>query len=123
MKRFDFIGYPDVVRLYHLDADNRLMDAHEVDAILRSAPGFAWLCDTVLRDHGAALKQWAPSVHRDYLRSSGLYHLLAGRRQRGMGMTLRALIGQPLNVRAAALLAFSWMPPRAIARVKMRWST
>lgn len=121
MKRFNFIGYPDVVRRYHLDANNRLMDTtRDVKSLLDAAPGLSWLADTVLRDHGDALKRWAPSVYRDYLRTSGLYHLLAGNRQHGFGMTLRAWIDQPLDIRAAALLACAWLPPRSLARVKMR---
>lgn len=123
MKHFNFIGYPDVVRLYHLDANNRLMDsARGVESLLNSAPGLSWLADTVLRDHGDALKRWAPAVYGDYIRAAGLYHLLAGSKQRGLAMTLRAWMNHPLDVRSAALLACAWMPPRSLARFKMRWS-
>lgn len=122
MKRFDYVGYPDVVRLYHLDADNRM--THEVralDSILRAAPGLSWMADDVLQKHGDVLRANAPAMYHDYLRSGGMYQILAGRRLRGMQMTARAWLDQPTNVKAVALLALCWMPARTLARIKMRF--
>ena len=123
-RKFNFAGFPDVVRLYHLDANNRLMDdARSVDRILENAPGFSWLADSVLDNHGDALRAWSPATYQDYLRTGGLYHLLAGNRLRGMQLTALAWLHQPLNIKSAALLACAWMPARTLARVKMRWGS
>ncbi|MEO7360382.1 MAG: glycosyltransferase family 2 protein [Gemmatimonadaceae bacterium] len=122
MKRFDFVGYPDVVRLYHLDADNRLTnEVRALDSIMKAAPGLSWMADEVLRAHGHALRQWAPAKYHDYLRSGGMYHILAGKRLRGVQLTAQAWLDQPLNAKAAALLALSWVPARTLARIKMRF--
>ena len=122
MKRFDFVGYPDVVRLYHLDAENRMTnDVRALDSIMKAAPGLSWMADEVLRSHGEALRRWAPAKYHDYLRTGGMYHILAGRRLRGMQLTAKAWIDQPLNAKAIALLALSWVPARTLARIKMRF--
>lgn len=122
MKRFDFVGYPDVVRLYHLDANNRMTDdVRALDSIMRAAPGLAWMSDDVLRSHGAALRQWAPSKYHDYLRSGGMYHILSGKRWRGVSMTARAWLNQPTNIKAVAMLGLSWVPARTLARIKMKF--
>ena len=122
MKQFNFAGFPDVVRLYHLDADNRVTDdVRRPDRILETAPGISWLADSVLQNHGDALRKWSPATYQDYLRAGGLYHLLAGNRWRGIALTAKAWLNQPLNVKSAVLLACSWLPVRALAQVKMRW--
>ncbi|MEP6763630.1 MAG: glycosyltransferase family 2 protein [Gemmatimonadaceae bacterium] len=122
IRKFDFVGFPDVVRLYHLDAHNRMTDdVRRLDSILEAAPGHSWMADTVLEHHGEALQKWSPLTYQDYLRTGGLYHLLSGNRKRGIALTARAWLNQPTNLKSAALLACSWLPTRALAQVKMRW--
>jgi glycosyltransferase involved in cell wall biosynthesis len=122
-KRFDFVGFPDVVRLYHLDATNRMTnDILATESLIRAAPGLSWLADSVLERHGDALRKWSPSSYQDYLRTGGLYHLLAGHRGRGVSLAAQAWLNAPLNTKALALLACAWMPARALAEVKMRYS-
>ncbi len=123
-KKFNFVGFPDVVRLYHLDADNRMTDeVRRLDKILQTAPGLSWLADSVLENHGEALQGWSPATYQDYLRTGGLYHLLAGNRKRGVALTAKAWLNQPLNLKSAVLLACAWLPVRTLARVKMRWGS
>ncbi|MEO7362369.1 MAG: glycosyltransferase family 2 protein [Gemmatimonadaceae bacterium] len=122
MKRFDFVGYPDIVRLYHMDADNRMTDeVRALDSIMKAAPGLSWMADDVLQKHGNALRQWAPAMYHDYLRSGGMYQILSGKRMRGVQMTAQAWLDQPTNIKAAVLLALSWVPVRTLARLKMRF--
>ncbi|MEP6778576.1 MAG: glycosyltransferase family 2 protein [Gemmatimonadaceae bacterium] len=122
MKKFDWVGFPDVARLYHLDAHNRMTnDVRALDSIRQAAPGHAWLADTVLEQHGEALQKWSPHTYQDYLRTGGLYHLLSGNRKRGIALTAKAWLNQPTNLKSAVLLACAWLPARALAQVKMRW--
>lgn len=123
VRRFAFVGYPDIVRLYHLDAHNRMTnELHQVQSLLDIADRITWMSDDVLANHGDALRRWSPTTYHNYLRSSGVFHLLSGNRAFGMSRAWQAWLTQPWNLKAAALLGCSWLPPRALARVKARWS-
>lgn len=118
---FASIGYPHLVRLYHLDAGNRVMDAvRSIDGLMAEAPGVAWVADAVIEAHGDALRHWAPRVYQDYLQTGGLYHLIAGDRTRGVTMAVRAWLNRPGSLRALGVLACAWMPGRTLARLKTR---
>lgn len=122
VKRFAFIGYPDIVRLYHLDATNRLTDElRRVESLMDIADRVTWMSDNVLTNHGDALRRWSPTSYHNYLRSSGMFHLLLGNRLVGMNRVYRAWRSQPWNLKAAALLGCSWLPARALAHVKARF--
>lgn len=89
--RFTAVGRPEVIRLYHQDAQNRLMGTTtSPKRLLAEASGHAAHADAVLERHGPALRRWAPTVYAAYLRSGGLSHALAGRRLRGFAMAASA---------------------------------
>lgn len=122
-RRFSAIGYADVVRLYHLDAANRRMAmVRDPRGIIEEAPGLAWMADTVLQDHGEALRRWAPAVFQGYLRSGSLHHLLSGNRARGVALAWRAWRNQPSSLKSLAVLAAAWMPIWALAMLKTRFT-
>lgn len=84
--------FPDVLRLYHLDARDRLaLKARRLDRLGRaalnpsqddlnfvrdSAEGF----EALLGQHGAALSRLAPTMFNDYLRRAAVTSIVAGRR-------------------------------------------
>ena len=123
-KRFDTIGFPDIARLYHADAHNRITDhARNPAAIIDDAPGLAWMADELLRKHGATLVHLAPRRYREVLQLGALSHLLSGHRWQGLVLATRGWLRAPLSARAAGLLACAWMSPRTFARAKARWGS
>jgi hypothetical protein len=64
VKRFAFVGYRDIVRLYNLDANNRMTDElHRVESLLDIADRITWMSDDVLTNHGVCPKEgWASAV-------------------------------------------------------------
>lgn len=97
--------FPDVLRLYHQDASARLAptvraldrldalpaDPGEHEFVRDSAAGYG----TLLGRHGAALRRWAPRVHRQYLRRAAVASLHAGAAAEALQYAARLLIAQP----------------------------
>lgn len=121
VKRHSVQLCPEVVRLYHYDAPNRLMTAN-VSTLVTRADGFARHAEATLARHGAPMREHAPTRWSTCVRESALYNLLAGKRALGTRRALRSWMSAPLDVKAAALVACAWMPPRMLAGVKARWS-
>jgi glycosyltransferase involved in cell wall biosynthesis len=120
-RRFRSRAYPDVLRLYHQDAANQLvvqvgkLDPVRDAAFLRDrADGMRDL----LRAHGAALREIAPRVHRDYLARACTQSLLAGRRGSAVASALRMAAAAPAWPRSWALLAAALAGPAAARRVR-----
>lgn len=120
-KRYDTIGYPDIVRLYHADAPNRLMDATKTaDSLLEQASNVAWVFNTMLDRHGDAIHEIAPELHYAYLRSAALFNLLAGSRAKGVTQLASLIKQRPRDLKTLALLASAWLPRRTLARLRTR---
>jgi glycosyltransferase involved in cell wall biosynthesis len=109
-RRFRSRAEPDVLRLYHQDADDRLVDRlRRLDPLRDSAfigdraDGFRDL----LAEHGRAIANAAPGLYGDYLQLAASSAILAGRRYAGLTHAA-ALIGRaPLRARPWMLLAAS----------------
>ena len=114
-RRFRSRVHPEVLRLYHQDAGNQLVDhLRSLDpgrdrAFLRDrASGFAAL----LAEHGQALARTAPGVHGDYLQLAATSALLAGRRVAALGYAARLAVRYPRRLRGWLLLAAGLAGPR-----------
>jgi glycosyl transferase family 2 len=112
--------HPDVLRLYHQDAENSLvrylkaLDPLADPAFLHDrANGFSAL----LRDHGPALRQISRALYGDYLQMAARSDLLAGRRKRALCTSLKLLVSQPFRPAGRKLVAGSLLG----AGLALRW--
>lgn len=95
---------PDVLRLYHQDADNQLtkylgrVDPERDKALIRDrAEGL----EALLKKNAAALRLYAPCVYRAYLYNATIQSLLAHRWRSALALAL-------LHVRCAPLKGKAW---------------
>jgi glycosyltransferase involved in cell wall biosynthesis len=113
-RHFRSRNHGDVMRLYHQDADNRLVDhLRRLDplrdqAFLRDrASGFRDL----LRDHGKAVGQVAPGLHGDYLQLAATSALLANDRLAAWKYAALLAVRFPARPRGWILLGASLVGP------------
>lgn len=112
-RRFNSRLYADVLRLYHQDASDRLApqvrslerprlprSALEILTLKDAAQGY----DGLLRDHGEALRRYAPTMYRNYLRRAAAAALSVGE-HRGAWRHVRTLLAHaPFSSRSWCLL-------------------
>ena len=121
---FRIRAYPDVLRLYHQDAENQLVRYHasldprrDAEVIRNRADGFS----NLLAVHGAYLRRNAPRLYCDYLQSAAATSTMSGRRMAALGYALALVRRAPRLKRAWILLAASLVGPTA-ATLRRRWS-
>lgn len=110
---------PDVVRLYHLDADNQLTKP-SVAQLLLSAPDQAKNIERLLINHGEALKSWAPQVYWQNLAGLVTLYFLSGRRRDGWRMAVPFLKKRPFSIRIWTILFLGFLGPSPLAWLKAR---
>ncbi len=123
-RQFRIRAYPQVLRLYHQDADNQL-----VRVIRRLDPrrDRAFVADRaneyrrLIADHGAAVAQLAPALYGEYLESAATTATMANRRRQAAGYALAALRLSPLRLRNWIVLAAAFVGPLAV-RLR-RWTS
>jgi glycosyltransferase involved in cell wall biosynthesis len=83
-RQFKTMLLPDVVALAHQDASNHIINlgiTARVRKVLQDAPDGLSSVETILTEHGNALKELAPARWRIYCRTRILYAYLAGHRK------------------------------------------
>jgi glycosyltransferase involved in cell wall biosynthesis len=116
-KRFLILSCPDVVRLYHHDAENRVIKP-SAEWTLALAPTIASNLAKVLDQHGEALQAWAPRRYYAALRGRVTATFLAGRRLQGLFYAARCLQRQPLSIEIWAIIVFGLLGPKPLAWAK-----
>jgi glycosyltransferase involved in cell wall biosynthesis len=98
--------FPDVVRLYHQDADNQLVKRLVSDKVtdLALARDRANSLAQLIARHGRAMRRVAPNVFYHYVSSLAVLEFLLGRRFRGIWFGLRAFVVAPLSLRSWVVL-------------------
>jgi hypothetical protein len=109
----------DIVRTYYHDAPIRVIRPSP-ERMLEYAPDTAADMDRILRDHGEALRQWAPEFLMELERGASTFNFLAGRRALGVGHAIRYLRRAPLSIRAWSVMGLGLLSPRLLAYVKSR---
>jgi glycosyltransferase involved in cell wall biosynthesis len=120
-QRFNSRFHPDVLRLYHQDADNSLVKYLRTLDPLRDAEFVRDRCEGLgglLREHGRALAAIAPAVRGDYLRMAAAAALLAGRRSAAFGYGCRLMAAQPLNPAGWKMAAASLVGPALALKLR-----
>lgn len=110
---------PEIVRLYHLDATNRLM-VPNFDAVSDSARGRVEHAEAVLAKHGAQMEKYAPRRWVMLARETALYNFFAGNRGAGLRKSLKALGAAPANLRTWAVMIAGTISPSMLRRA---WAT
>jgi hypothetical protein len=112
---------PDVVRLYHQDAENRVVrpTSHEMLAHARDG---ARDVEEVLARHGAALEQWAPTELSRIVQNGMLFNFLAGRRARALEYARWRLGLRPVSAKTYAILLLGLVGPAPLAFVRAAWT-
>ena len=108
---------PEVVRLYHADAVNRIV-VPDLQALLAQAPDFADYSAAVFDRHGDALRRYAPSAWTVVARQTALFRFLAGDRLGGVRCSLRVLRRQPANPRVWVVLLAGLLGAYPLAKLK-----
>jgi glycosyltransferase involved in cell wall biosynthesis len=115
---------PDVLRLYHQDADNQLvaftsrLDPRRDQAFIRDrANGFRDL----LAEHGAFVAREGPRLYLEYLQSASSTATMANRRREAVGHAIELVRLSPGRLRSWILLGASLIGP--FSAVLRRWAT
>ena len=121
MRRWRMDVSRDVAIIFHTDAKNRITASPAglaMQRLLRDAQDCAADSDLILRDHGAAMQQWAPRQYLSRLNSAATYYFLAGYRVAGVQRSARAIAVAPTSTKVWATLLLGLIGPRTLAWVK-----
>ena len=118
--RFTSLIVPEKVAFQHTDSPNRctlLRDRPPSDAARRYADAAAdWA--QVLREHGPALRRWAPHRYQRVRRAYAVSEAMAGKRWRGLRASLAGIREGPLSVLNWLLPGLVLLGPRVLNRAK-----
>ena len=109
---------PDIVRLYHYDAPDRVM-LPDPSVVIARAGGEAEYSEAVLSRHGAAMQQFAPARWTIFTREAALFNFLAGDRRKGAQYSFSVLRRAPASVRTWVVLMAGLLGPGPLRRL---WS-
>ncbi len=118
MKNFKAWAFPDVVARYHQDAENQLTKP-DAGRSLESAVERASSGEILLREHGEALKAYAPNAFRNELAGQATLWFLAGRRARGIKYSFLSLALRPFSPRSWGTLLLGLIGPGPLARARV----
>jgi hypothetical protein len=114
---------PDVIGIEHMDAANSVSrdssPSRLVPRLLSEAPDQRWMAETMLAEHGAGLKQHAPTYRRWLLESASMESLLCGDRRAGIEYFREARRAGASGPQLWATLALGALGPRPLARAKL----
>lgn len=116
--RYELQLCPEIVRLYHFDANNRLM-MPDTAALLSGAGCLAQHAELVLARHGPALWHHAPNRWTALAREAALYNFLTGYRRKGAYFSFALLRRAPANLYGWVVLMAGILGRRPLGRL---WS-
>ena len=123
-RQFRIWANPDVLRLYHQDADNQLVDftgrldpRRHMNFIRDRANGFR----NLLAEHGAFVAREGPRLYLEYLQSASSTATMANRRREAIGYALKLVRLSRGHPRSWVLLGASLIGP--FSAVLRRWMT
>ena len=117
-KRFLTLDCPEVAGLCHQDADNSLCASFSGKRLLEAAPDQTAMYEMLLRGHGNALRDYAPSLFMAELKAAATFAFLSGNRRQGARYTLRSLATNPFSPRMIAIFVCGLFGPMAVVFAK-----
>lgn len=107
----------DIVRRYHHDATNQITTPDAARSV-RYAPDDAASLEYVLREHGDALRSWAPTMYFYMVSAALLANFVAGKRGAAWRHTAQAIRMRPLSPRTWVIAAAGTVSGRVLARLQ-----
>lgn len=117
MKHFNAYSFPDVVRLYHHDADNQLIKPNTT-RIIEGAKDQAFSGELVLKNHGESLKKYAPKVYERNISGLATLFFISGYRMIALKYSLTSLKNNILSIKNWVILLVGILGPKPLAFVK-----
>jgi len=117
MKKFKAWSFPDVVALYHQDADNQLTKASS-NRLIEEAQYRALGGERLLKNHGEALRLHAPQIYRRQISGLATLSFLSGNRLKGIKYSFSSLASNSLSLRNWVILLFGLLGPIPLAKLK-----
>jgi len=117
MKQFNAWSFPDVVRLYHHDAENQLTKPN-MSRTIEGAQDQALSGELLLKNHGEALRVYAPQIYRRHVSGLATLSFISGNRLKGIKYSLSSLENNFFSLRNWVILLFGLLGPKPIAWLK-----
>jgi glycosyltransferase involved in cell wall biosynthesis len=111
---------PEVVRIYHHDADNQLTKPEPRRSIL-AAPDQAKGIEDVLTDHAEALSKYAPRVYHSMITGLATQWFLSRKRLKGIQCIAVSICRRPFNVKPWVVLAVGVLGSRPLGWLQTGW--
>ena len=117
MKQFHAWSFSDVVALGHQDAENRLSNP-SMSCIIEGAQDQVLSGELLLKNHGEALKVYAPQTYRSQILGLATLCFISGNRLKGIKYSLSSLESNFLSLRNWAILLVGVLGPKPLAWLK-----
>ncbi len=117
MKKYCAWTFPDVVALYHQDAENQLTKV-DVKRTIEDAQYQAVSGELSLKNHGSALKRYAPRTYGKYISGLATLFYLSGNRLKGFEYSMACFKNKLYSFRNLAILMFGLLGPKPLAYLK-----
>jgi glycosyltransferase involved in cell wall biosynthesis len=117
MKQFNAWSFPDVVRLYHQDAENQLTKP-SVNRTIKGALDQARSGEQMLREHGEALKVYAPRIYGKHISGLATLYYLSGNRFKGMKYSFSSIKYNIFSFRNIIILLAGLLGAKPLALLK-----
>jgi glycosyltransferase involved in cell wall biosynthesis len=117
MKQFNAWSFPDVVHIYHHDAENQLTRPN-VNRSIQYAEDQALSWDLMLKNHGEALKMYAPRIYSRLVSILATLYFLSGDRLKGVKYFFSSLRSNFLSPRYWVILLFGLLGAKPLACLK-----
>ncbi len=119
--RYKVIACDDVLRRYHLDAENNTWHPNIKRTILNSAI-FAARLQKIVAVHGNSIRKWAPQTYAMLLTGMLTQLLLSGQKKKAWGIFKQALNMGSCNPRTWVIMLFGIINPFLLACLKATYS-
>ena len=117
MKRFHAWSFPDVVALYHQDAENQLTKPN-VNRTIKYANNQAFSGELMLKNHGETLRAYAPKIYRRQVSGLATLWFLSDNRLKGIKYSFSSIASGFFSVRNWVILIFGLAGAKPLAYLK-----
>ena len=117
MKQFNAWSFSDVVALGHQDAENQLSNP-SMRCIIEGAQDSVLSGELLLKNHGEALKVYAPQTYASQISGLATLCFISGNRLKGIKYSLSSLASNVLSLRNWVILLVGVLGPKPMAWLK-----
>jgi glycosyltransferase involved in cell wall biosynthesis len=114
MKQFNAWSFPNVVAFYHKDAENQLTKPN-MSRKIDNARDQALSGELLLKNHGEALRAYAPRIYRQRISGMATLYFLCGNRLKGIKYSILSLSKSFFSLKNWVVLLFGLLGPKPLA--------